>query len=98
MCKRRQERSNPARNRPALGRSPFFLTTCLDRQKGTFMENVFTLKQVATALRVSPPTARKVLRSGALPAVQAGRQWRCLEQSVIEYLRGGRSGDGQSEM
>lgn len=40
------------------------------------MSRLATVEEVADALRVSPATVRRQAKSGAIPGVRVGRQWR----------------------
>ena len=63
------------------------------------MEKVFNIVEVAAALRVSTPTARKLIRAGTIRMVQVGRAWRITESAMSDFLRGGDSGGmGKAEM
>ena len=49
---------------------------------------VVTVKEVAHALRVSPMTVYRLVKSGELEAVRVGRSFRIHEQSFEAYLAG----------
>jgi excisionase family DNA binding protein len=59
-------------------------------------ERVLTAIEFAEAIRVSLPTAHKLLRLGTVKAGRAGYHWRIPESSVVEFLHGG-SGQSGSE-
>jgi excisionase family DNA binding protein len=46
-----------------------------------------TVAEVATVLRVSRVTVYRLVHSGELPAIRAGRSFRVPEQAVHDYLR-----------
>lgn len=48
-----------------------------------------TIPEVGEALRVSVPTVRRLIKSGELPAVQVGRQWRVHPDVLDAWLRSG---------
>ncbi len=51
-------------------------------------QTALTVAQVAERLALSPNTVRRLLKSGALPGRQFGRQWRIDEETLTAYLRG----------
>ena len=51
------------------------------------LENLLTLKEVASLLRLSPQTVYKLLREGSLPAVKIGNQWRFDPEQVRSWIR-----------
>jgi len=51
-------------------------------------EEVLTTKEVMERLKITRPTAIKLLKQGKLKAVKVGRDYRFLKFSVDEFLRG----------
>jgi excisionase family DNA binding protein len=49
---------------------------------------ILTPEEVAAYLRVAPQTAYRLLRSGELPGVKIGKQWRILRVDLDAYLHG----------
>lgn len=49
---------------------------------------VLTFREVRLQLRCSAPTLRKLIRSGKLPAVRLGMQWRIREQDLKNFMGG----------
>ncbi|QLG13610.1 helix-turn-helix domain-containing protein (plasmid) [Deinococcus sp. D7000] len=52
------------------------------------MDEVLTLEELATYLKVSETTAYALVRGGELPGRKVGREWRFLKTSIVEWLRG----------
>jgi excisionase family DNA binding protein len=50
------------------------------------MNQVYTIAEVATHLKVSTRTVREWLRSGKLKGLKAGRLWRIREEELRAYL------------
>ena len=50
------------------------------------LDVVLTLEQVCAILRITEPTARKLLRSGEIPGVQLGTQWRISRDALRQVL------------
>ena len=63
-----------------------------DKEVST-VEKIFTLPEFAATLRISEPTALKMLHMGVIKAGRAGHRWRIAESAITEFLRGG-SGSG----
>ncbi len=59
---------------------PFSLTVML--------ENLLTVKEVASMLRVSTQTLYKMLEQGTIPAVKIGSQWRFEGDQIREWIKG----------
>ena len=60
-------------------------------------EKVLAVSELASALKVCLPTARQLLKSGAIRGARCGGHWRVLESTVTAFLRGeGASGTGKS--
>ena len=51
------------------------------------MEQVYTVEEVAEILRIHPKTVYKLLSSGELNGIKAGRAWRVHSDALSEYLR-----------
>lgn len=51
------------------------------------IDQVMTIQQLCTVLRISMPTALNLLSSGKIPAQKVGNQWRIDKDAVMEYLR-----------
>lgn len=49
-------------------------------------ERLFTVHEIATALRVSPATVLRRIRAGELPAIRVGREWRVPESGWSAYF------------
>lgn len=53
-------------------------------------DELLTVKQVATRLKLSTATIRRMLVSGKIPAIKAGvRQWRVSAKALQEYVEKG---------
>ncbi|WP_104991045.1 helix-turn-helix domain-containing protein [Deinococcus sp. NW-56] len=50
------------------------------------MDEVLTLEELATYLKVSETTAYALVRSGDIPGRKVGREWRFLRARVVEWL------------
>ena len=50
---------------------------------------VMTLKEVSTFLRIPISTIYLLAKQGKLKGAKFGRQWRFLEQDILNYLHGG---------
>lgn len=62
----------------------------VDTRKGASMENsttTYTPKEVATALKISENTVRRMLRSGELPGIKIGQQWRVTYKQLVSILK-----------
>lgn len=58
-------------------------------------DEVLTIEEAASFLKVSETTVYQLTRSGELPARKVGREWRFLRQKLIEWLgQGGESMEG----
>lgn len=51
--------------------------------------DALTVKEAAEILRVCTKTIYKIINSGELPAVKAGREMRISKSNIIDYLRCG---------
>ncbi len=52
-------------------------------------ERVYTVREVASALRVSPVTLMRAIYKGSLKALRVEGQWRILGVEAMRYLRQG---------
>jgi len=48
---------------------------------------VLSIKEVAQYLNVGVQTAYKLVRSGELPGVKVGREWRVHKEVIDEFLK-----------
>ena len=52
---------------------------------------IYTVEEVAEALRLHPYTIRRLCREGRIPGVKFGRQWRFekkqLEELILKYSK-----------
>jgi PTS system nitrogen regulatory IIA component len=51
-------------------------------------DRMLTLTEVGALLNVSPKTVARELERGNLPGRKIGRQWRCSERAIHEWMRG----------
>ena len=49
-------------------------------------ERIYTVGEVARALRVSPVTVVRIIHKGKLKAFRVGGQWRILGSEAMRYL------------
>ena len=58
------------------------------------MENIYTLEEVRTFLKVSDATIRRYIRDGKLKYQKLGREYRITESAIEEFLetQNGRNG------
>ena len=49
---------------------------------------VYTTKEVCQILQISEVTTRLYCRTGKIKSTKAGKGWKILGQSIIEYLQG----------
>ena len=49
---------------------------------------VMTIKEVSTFLRIPLSTIYVLAKHGKLKGAKFGRQWRFLEQDIVDYLHG----------
>jgi excisionase family DNA binding protein len=52
----------------------------------TLEARLLTVREVADAMRVSPMTVYRLIKSGDLEAIRVGRHFRISEQRMREYL------------
>ena len=48
--------------------------------------DILTVEEAAEYLRVSPSTVRRMARTGLLPGVRIGRQWRFSRRQLLEWV------------
>lgn len=51
-------------------------------------DQVFTVEEAAKYLKVHEQTVYKMVRSGQLPAVKIGREWRIHKETLDKFLKG----------
>ena len=51
-------------------------------------DKLITMTELMEFLRISKPTAIKLLKRGDIKATKVGNQWRILKSEVDKYLRG----------
>ena len=49
-------------------------------------EEIYTIKDIADKLKVCVNTVRTLVKSGRLPAIKVGRQWRITSTDLQDYL------------
>jgi excisionase family DNA binding protein len=50
--------------------------------------DLLTPEEAAVYLRLNPQTAYRLLRTGQIPGVKVGRQWRIRKSAIDAYLDG----------
>lgn len=50
-------------------------------------EEMLTVTEVATLLRISTATVKKMAGDGRLPAIKIGRQWRFRKVAIDEFIK-----------
>ena len=60
-------------------------------------DEVLTLDEAATLLKVSDTTVYQLTRSGELPARKVGREWRFLRSRLLAWLAEPGAGSGSAE-
>lgn len=50
------------------------------------MQNLLTVKELASLLRVSSQTLYKMLEQGEIPAVKIGAQWRFDQEKIKSWI------------
>lgn len=53
------------------------------------LDLILTVEQVCAVLRISKPTALKLLQAGELPGAKFAGQWRIDRDALRDYLRAG---------
>lgn len=56
-----------------------------------------TAEDAAEYLQISLKTALKLLRSGEIPAVKVGRQWRMSRQALEDFLAGNKPTENRTD-
>ena len=56
---------------------------------GSGRDRLLTVGEVASELRVSNMTVYRLIKSGQLPAIRVGKNYRLRQQDLEEYLRAG---------
>jgi len=52
------------------------------------MNDILTVKEVATLLKTTCQQVRKMIQNGELPAVKVGREWRISSSCLLEFFDG----------
>jgi excisionase family DNA binding protein len=52
------------------------------------MMEFLTVEEIANTLKVSVQTVRNWIKTGKLPALKVGRQWRVRKEDFEKYLEG----------
>lgn len=52
------------------------------------MMEFLTVEEIASTLKVSVQTVRNWIKTGKLPALKVGRQWRVRKEDFEKYLEG----------
>lgn len=50
------------------------------------MERLYTIEQIAEKLQISETTLYKLARSGRIPAIKIGNQWRFKMEDIDKWL------------
>ncbi|WP_189642015.1 helix-turn-helix domain-containing protein [Deinococcus piscis] len=58
-------------------------------EHGRVQDDVLTLEELATLLKVSETTAYSLVRSGELPGRKVGREWRFVRSQILTWLMSG---------
>ncbi|MHB1133961.1 MAG: helix-turn-helix domain-containing protein [Chloroflexota bacterium] len=61
------------------------------------MQDVLTVREVASLLRIGESTVHQLLRAGDLRGAKAGKNWRIARSAVEDFLRGPRAAAPSSE-
>ena len=61
------------------------------------MENLLTTSEVSEKLRVSTRTVLRLIASGELKGIKAGRQWRVSPDSLRAFIEGGGVCEGKTD-
>ena len=51
------------------------------------IEPCYTIEEVAAHLNISVSNMRRLVNSGAIPAIQIGRQYRIYQSDLVAFLR-----------
>jgi excisionase family DNA binding protein len=65
--------------------------TLSDTLGGTKLPSFLTTEEVLGYLKVNPRTIYRLIRSGELPAIRIGRQWRFRRSDLDDWLERQRS-------
>ena len=65
--------------------------TLSDTNGGTRLPSFLTTDEVLSYLKVNPRTIYRLIRSGELPAIRIGRQWRFRRSDLDDWLERQRS-------
>ena len=65
--------------------------TLSDTNGGTRLPSFLTTEEVLGYLKVNPRTIYRLIRSGELPAIRIGRQWRFRRSDLDNWLERQRS-------
>jgi excisionase family DNA binding protein len=68
-----------------------FKETLGDTNGGTKLPSILTTEEVLGYLKVNPRTIYRLIRSGELPAIRIGRQWRFRRSDLDDWLERQRS-------
>lgn len=58
---------------------------------------LFTVREVAQALRVHQRTAYRLITGGSIKAIKVGSQWRVPEESLAEFIESGWKNSAQEK-
>ena len=62
---------------------------------GEDLDDVLSVEEAATFLKVPPATVRREARAGRLPGRHVGKEWRFARSALIDWLRGELEGTGE---
>lgn len=65
--------------------------TLNDTNGGTRFPSFLTTEEVLSYLKVNPRTIYRLIRSGELPAIRIGRQWRFRRSDLDDWIERQRS-------
>jgi excisionase family DNA binding protein len=63
-----------------------FEATVSDTNGGTQLPSFLTTEEVLGYLKVNPRTIYRLIRSGDLPAIRIGRQWRFRRSDLNDWI------------
>ena len=63
-----------------------FEATLSDTNEGATLPSFLTTEEVLGYLKVNPRTIYRLIRSGELPAIRIGRQWRFRRSDLNEWI------------
>lgn len=61
-------------------------------------QEILTVEEARTILKVSRKTIYNLINSGELAAVKVGRGWRIMNSTLEKYLRGEVTGNNQTKI